>query len=289
MGFVQHIFSDNIPGIMITPARIPRSLRESPAYEPDWRFQQTEEYLRCGRRAGEAGETYVVPLSERDGWVRSYFKFRTDAPTPRAAVCRYAQECDDTNDRAWMASRIRAMTVAGLTTAEIAERLHTLVENVDAFQRLFFDVGGYVQDRAVLGAILAPMLDARTANDARERIWLLAALKLGIRGLDRVLGGPATFSRDEDREISDAINSILAEQSLEYAISLLGRPEMGAKALEAFQRGQEMRFRYPAAQNDGKSAAFTEGLVRLYKDKQARETAERVAAGDQAVQGFVVA
>ena len=95
------------------PTRFPRSLHESSSYDPAWRSLQVSEYLRCRRRAGEEGIPFVVPLSERDSLVRAFYKFRTGAPTPKADVCRYAFELCEDNDRTFMASRIKAMIIAG--------------------------------------------------------------------------------------------------------------------------------------------------------------------------------
>ena len=213
-------------------------------------------------------ENFTIPLTERDTLVRAYFKFRSGSPTPKAATCRYAQDCIDTNDRHSMASRIRALATAGLTTAAIADRLHTSPENIESFQSLFFDVRSYVQDRAALRAILAPMTDVRTA-DTRERVWLLAALSLGENGLDYVMDQRVRLTGNEQKEISDAIHCILAEQSLGYTLSLDGKAEAGAKAVELYQRNVELRLRYPVSEDDEKCEVFTRELLRIAVESRA--------------------
>ena len=250
------------------PVRLPRSLHESPAYNPEWRRLQVEEYLRCRRHHDDQDGPFVLSSSERDSTVRAYFKFRTNEPTTKAAAFRYAQDCIDTNDRYCMASRLKAMTTAGLTTTEIADRLHTSPENIESFQSLFFDVRSYVQDRAALRAILAPMTDVRTA-DTRERVWLLAALSLGENGLDYVMDQRVRLTGNEQKEISDAIHCILAEQSLGYTLSLDGKAEAGAKAVELYQRNVELRLRYPVSEDDEKCEVFTRELLRIAVESRA--------------------
>jgi len=178
-----------------------------------------------------------------------------------------------------MASRIRAMTVAGLTTGEIAGRLHTTPENIDAFLRLFFDVAEYVRDRTALEAIVAPLTEVNKSADQRERVWLLGALKLGARGLDYVMDQRVKLSAGEQDDIAASIHAILAEQSLSYTLGLHGRPECGGQVMEHYQRSAEMRLRLPPKEDDDKSRVLMEGLSKLYKER--REAAERLASGNE--------
>jgi hypothetical protein len=250
-----------------SPTRLPRSLHESPAFDPAWRHSQTEEYLRFRRHLGAQAGTFILPTSERDSMVRAYFKFRSGVVGPKHAAFRYAQDCDDSNDRTFVGSRIKAMTVAGLTAVEIAKRLHTGVENIDAFRKLFFDVGEYVGDREAMGALLAPMIEQSTAANARERVWLLAALKLGPKGLDYVMDQRVKLSPTEQKEISDSIHSILAEQTLAYTLRLQSQPEPGAEILGYFQKSLELRARHPAPEDDGKWAVYSDAVVQAAKRK----------------------
>lgn len=283
MSFIREAPCPIMCTVMITPARWPRSLNESPDYNPAWRHFQVVEYLRCRRRASECGEMFVVPLSERDPWVRAFYKFKSDIPTPRTAVFRYAQDCHDSNDRAFMASRIKATTIAGLSTTQIAGRLHTSPENIDAFHKMFFDVAAYVDDRGVLGAILAPMIESSTATDARERVWLLAALKLGVKGLDYVMDQRVKLSAAEQDEIGESIHAILAEQSLAYSLGMQSRPDAGAEAMAAYQKSTELRLRLPPRTDDAKSQAFMADLIRISKESMAQKEAERTSVGNKAV------
>lgn len=226
------------------PTRLPRSLHESPAYHPEWR------YLRYQRQLGDQQGTYILPSSERDSLVRAYFKFRSGIVGPKHSALRYAQDRDDTNDRAFMGSRIKAMTVAGITTADIAKRLHTCAENIETYQKLFFDVADYVGDHAALGVILAPMLQQNSMTNPRERLWLLAALKLGIKGLDDVMDQRVKLSAAEQKEITEAIHTILAEQTLSYTLDLQSRTEVKAEVIEHYQKSLEARMREPETEND---------------------------------------
>jgi hypothetical protein len=194
--------------------------------------------------------------------------------TEKTVACRYARECHETNDRAWMASRIKAFTIAPLTKAEIARRLHTSTDNIEAFQKLYFDVEEYVQDRSVLGAILAPLLEPSVLTDKREQVWLLAALKLGVKGLDYVMDRRVNLSPFEQAQISDAIHATLAEQTLAYSLSMESRPEFGPAALTAYHRSHEMRLRNPPPAEDPASSAWLDGLITLVKEKYSIDDVE---------------
>jgi hypothetical protein len=250
-----------------SPTRLPRSLHESPTFDPAWRHSQTEEYLRFRRHLGDQAGTFILPTSERDAMVRAYFKFRSGVVGPKHAAFRYAQDCDDSNDRTFVGSRIKAMTVAGLTAAEIAKRLHTGVENIEAFQKLFFDVGEYVGDREAMGALLASMIEQSTAANARERVWLLAALKLGVKGLEYVMDQRVNLSSAEQKEISASIHCILAEQTLAYTLRLQSQQEPGAEILGYFQKSLELRSRHPPTEDDQKAIVYSEFLYQAVKEK----------------------
>ena len=247
------------------PQRLPRSLHESPNYNPAWRQLQVEEYLRYRRHLGDQDGLFILPSSERDSLVRAYFKFRSGVVSPKHAAFIYAHDCEEANGRTSMASRIKALTVAEVNPAEIAERLHTSVENIEMFQKLFFDVAAYVVDRTTLGAILQPLTDASSATDPRERVWLLAALHLGRKGLDYVVDQRVQLSQEEQQEISDSIHAILAGQTLRYSLSLQGKPEAGPEVMEAYQKSMEARLRNPPPGNS-KEIAFSTALGKICKE-----------------------
>ena len=119
---------DTLPSVMscnpTSPKRFPRSLHESASYDPAWRHLQVEEYLSYRRHLGDQDGPFILPTSERDSLVRAYFKFRSGVVGPKHAAFTYTHDCDDANTRTSMASRIKALTVAEVRPAEIAERLH---------------------------------------------------------------------------------------------------------------------------------------------------------------------
>ncbi len=257
-----------------SPDRLPRSLHESPAYNPEWRHLQVLEYLRCRRHQDDQDGTYILPTSERDALVRAYFKFRSGVIGSNYAAFRYAQDCDDTNDRTWMGSRIKAMTVAGIAAAEIARRLHTSTENIEMFQKLFFDIAACQGDPVTLGAILAPMLIPDSPVNQRERLWLLAALKLGTKGLDYVLDQKVKLSAAEQKEISESIHTILAEQSLAYTLSLQLKGEPTGDVLDHYQKSVEARLRSPEV-DDSKMEIYRANVMQAARAKFAEKAARR--------------
>jgi hypothetical protein len=172
-----------------------------------------------------------------------------------------------------MGSRIKALTVAGLTPEEIAKRLHTCVENIETFLKLYFDVADYLTDHSALGAIFLPRLEQTSAINPREQVWLLAAYKLGIRGFEYVAEQRVKLTKEEQREISDAIHCILAEQSLRYSFSLQSKPEAGPEVMAAYQKSLETRLRNPPTEDDSRMKIFTDNVMRIAAEKFAPQIA----------------
>lgn len=104
-------------------------------------------------------------------------------------------------------------------------------------------------------------------GNSRERLWLLAALKLGIRGLDYTMDQRVKLSAAEQKEISEAIHSILAEQTLSYTLDLQSRPEAKAEVVEHYHKSLEHRSRNPEAEQDNKLALFKAGVMKAAREK----------------------
>lgn len=259
------------------PKRLPRSLHESPAYDPAWRHLQVLEYLRYCQHLDNQEEDFKLSTSERDPLVRAYFKFRSGVLGPKYIAFRYAQDCDDSNDRVFMGSRIKAWTVAGIATAEIAKRLHTCVENIEMFQKLFFDVGTYQGDTVALGAILAPMLVPDSPVNEKERLWLFIALTIGTTGLNVIMDQRMKLTLAEKKEIAEAIHSSLAARTLADTLSRQFNGDPDSDVLEHYQKSVDARLRAPGAEDESKWMVYQQAI-----GKSARLKLERQGAASEA-------
>jgi hypothetical protein len=201
--------------------------------------------LRFRLQAGDPQGSLILPSSEKDLLVRAYFNFQCGKPGPQTAGLRYAYDCNKDNDRLLVGSRIKAWTVAGFTTEEIAQRLHTSPDRVRVYQGLFFEVREYQTDRFAMGAILSPLLLPDSLVPPQERQWLLAALKIGREGVDFAMGLTKTLTPTDAKKMDDGLRSILAEQSLTYTLSFQLEGKPGKTAFQHFEKLDEERRRYP--------------------------------------------
>jgi hypothetical protein len=265
--------SEPVPGA----DRLPRSLHESASYDPAWRHRQVLQYLHDCRHFTGPGP-FVLPAEEHDRLVRACYKFRRGEVGSRDSLLRYACECERTNERQKTASRINAWTTAGLSTREIAQRLHTGEDQIETYQRLFFDVEDYVNDPSALAIIVEPRLHPGSGVDRSEQRWLLAALRFGRNGVDAVMGLRGVMTPEDLRQLEEQIHSFFSEQALNYLLSLELEGDPGDDILVQYQKFENSRVRYPGP-DPADAEARNEGLLKLIyerrKERLAKEEAQR--------------
>jgi hypothetical protein len=171
---------------------IVRSLEEGPNYQPNWRWLTVQQYLAEIENPAEADGDSPTKLQlildrEEDEIVRQTLQFQYDVLSDNEAVVKYALLCAASAEDAWM---IKAMVVANRSTELVAEEMSTQPAAVDFFEKLYFDVRGYLDKRAWLRKICFGKDRHRWLQVAFERGWpgveevILHRLPKGQRGLN---------------------------------------------------------------------------------------------------------
>lgn len=249
---------------------LPRSLEESPAYAPDWRFRQGIHYAKLKARAEAANDLSIfpgLPVTETDGLVADlYFYERTgscDKPTVNAAI-RYARDAERENATVGAASRLRAYALAGLSIRQAAERIGTLPLHVATFYGLFFDVARYLSNRDFVSRLVFPFTVPRseTQDRRKERLWLSVAFLLGLKGLETVLYRSLSPSASQLEELHGMIRSVLAHDALNFCLARHAAP---LPQMEDYERYATLQMvpRQDDPQAEEKTRRFAGGLAEV--------------------------
>ena len=201
---------------------IPRSLRESPNYSPSWRSEVFEQYLIKIAEAKDQSTTLSEFLSrERDPFIRQLLLFRFDRRCVIPDAVRYAVECLQSETQNRVAGMVKAMIVAGRTARQIALEVGTVPLNIRAFEKLYFDVRRFLENRVWLKEVCYPSLlgnepDYRQA----EARWLAVAFERGWPGLAPCFLRPLQVKPRSGREEVNRFWQVLLSRASDFVGSL---------------------------------------------------------------------
>jgi len=125
------------------------SPRTDPDYQPDWRHKWFEQdCVEVARAADKSAKAEELSELAKDPFVSLLFKAHFSEPTSeeRSAV-KWASRARDTEQ---VAHIIEAMVVADYSAEEIAKEFGTDKINIEAYEKIFFDVRPYLQFRGWL-------------------------------------------------------------------------------------------------------------------------------------------
>jgi hypothetical protein len=136
-----------------------RSLAEGRDFRPDWRPLLTDAYLAQLKQPSAANGPIPEELKrildpntgEQDEMVRQLLQFHYGIPFEGKPALDWALRCGLKSPEAALA--IKAMLVADYSVEEIADELSTSIDNIKAFEQVFFDVRPYAKDRLFLQKI----------------------------------------------------------------------------------------------------------------------------------------
>ena len=182
---------------------IPRSLAEGRDFRPDWRMLQIDAYLAQLKQPSAANGPIPEELkrildpntSEQDEMVRQLLRFHYGIPFEGKPALDWAMRCWLKSPEAALA--IKAMVVADYSVEEIADELSTSVDNIKAFEQVFFDVRPYAKDRLFLQKICYGKDGHRLLQVAFQRGWV---------GVEEVV---LRRRRKDERRISDVCLGVL--------------------------------------------------------------------------------
>jgi len=125
------------------------SPRTDPDYQPDWRHKWFEQdCVEVARAADKSAKAEELSELTKDPFVSLLFKAHFSEPTSEArSAPKWASRARDTEQ---VAHIIEAMVVADYSTEEIAKEFGTDKINIEAYEKIFFDVRPYLQFRGYL-------------------------------------------------------------------------------------------------------------------------------------------
>lgn len=208
----------------MTSGRIARKLSQGWSFQVDWRAATIAALLQ------EEPEISVGELcrGELDPVIRQGIRFRKTGTCVAPAAFEWAYKCEAERCSNAAAPLLRAMVIANCSADDIALRLGTSRLNVIIYEKLFFAVRPYLQNRAWLVTVALPaeLLDSNNPWAVRERLWMSAAFHRGQKGLASLLLGAPPKGAAELQAMTEAIRAVLVQRAYNFAMQkLLDAPE----------------------------------------------------------------
>lgn len=203
-----------------TLRRLPRTLQESPALSPSWRYEQAIIYSNCW----EKDPTFELPEWENDDDVvrlYSYLRYDSAGPFIEDRRFNYAMEAVRGNPVRGTATRFKSLIVAGLSPEEIARRSWCDVESVEVFEKIFFDARPWLGCVDFVASVIFPFTLQRSEPMMlkKERLWLSAAFLLGLAGLEEVMHRKINLTTENLNRMSKMFNFIALSQGVEFLLA----------------------------------------------------------------------
>jgi len=196
---------------------IARSLEEGLHYLPDWRHQIAEKVLEEIAKAVDQSLAFSdFLIEETDPFIRQYVRFRLSGRCAATKAFQWVQNTLQHNCDNLVATKIKAMLVAGLNAQRIAREFHTIPFNIATFAKLHFDVSRYLDRRTWLRIIADPEILKPTQSliEIRERIYLKAAFTDGVAGLKACSSATSSNNLKNIHTNSKSIEAITGTMAL---------------------------------------------------------------------------
>jgi hypothetical protein len=241
-------------------------------FRPDFRNAIVEAYLSEKPLTQTALE---VLKEEPDPYIRQFFVFRRTGSCMERSSFQWAYDSHVHNSTTGASSLVKSLAIAQVPVNEIAEKLRTTRKNILIFQKIYFDIGAYLDDQAWLQSLIsAPLRDSQDPAELRERHWMTAAFVRGERGLGQAFTPKVALSPEERDELTSQIRSILTSRAFEFASALrTGLIPPGSEDFERFTEMLDVTSRQPVANDDGEAYARMLASVNSLVDA-ARKAAE---------------
>ena len=185
---------------------IPRSLSESPDYQPDWRHRTVEQYsVEIEKAADPSQKLGQIWKAEADEWVRQLLLFHYRGPCLIEPQINYALGCWKDDFKAGIAGKIKGLVAGNLEPDGIAELFGTDPFNIYVFEWLFFDVRDCPGKESLLRAICSRGADpCASAEIQAEARWIRLGLDHGPDRIKREISGQIASDATEQQWRSSA-------------------------------------------------------------------------------------
>jgi hypothetical protein len=150
-----------------------------------WRFDVFEQYLvKIAEAKDDSVAVAEILAEEPDPYLRQLLLFHFGRRCVISATVRYAMECHQSESQNQIGPMIRAMVVAGRSSGQIAAELGTDPASIRCFEKIYFDVRRFLENRAWLKRIcFPPLIGNEPAHRQAEVRWLAIAYERQWAGL----------------------------------------------------------------------------------------------------------
>lgn len=248
--------------------RVARSLEESCAYNPDWRYKQVKQYLILDSESIlENDIDFEIPFWENDDSVLRYYAYKKHGSgfsSEDSIRFSYADDAIAYNNRTGAASKIRSLVISGCSVNSIASRLYTKPEYIQTFIDLHFDIQRYMDNKDFISSLVFPFTTPKNepAEMKKERIWKTAAFLLGVNGFDTMCHKKLDMTASDLEVMNNQLKALMYSQGLEFC--LLRRSGMlpGALDLENVLSHMQIPSIVDQTKNND-SSSYIGGLIKL--------------------------
>ena len=200
---------------------ITRNLEDGPDYQPDWRYQLVQEFLKAHAKAKEATSCEELLADEKDVLVRLVVRYHLTQECAAPEPVRYALAAQQSNRITGQATTIRAMALAGRNCGTIANYLKTTKLNIVVFTRLFWDIERYLEQPFWLESLIRHEgCRGNGSEHVRERRLLRVAYHKGWEGLREALLPRQSRSKADVKAVMVEIQHAVGVRALEFVEAL---------------------------------------------------------------------
>lgn len=237
-----------------------RSPWEGGGWQPEWRFLLAIRYAKEAKEAQAKGALWAFPRHETDQVVADLFQAAfygvQHCPNPETA---WAYRTWVHNTRFGMGSRIKAMTVAGLSPARIGELVHGSEKAVAIYLAAFFDIEQIKSNPNYIASIVFPFesgdYEGLTEEVKRERYWVAVAHLRKWEGLRLVLEKPLSTDKADMEEMMAIMRAAFTNQAMEYALNVRSFGMPRPSDFDRYLSMQQSQAAVDAARGPGSSDA----------------------------------
>ena len=218
-------------------SRVDRTLDESPAIYPHWRWMQARIYQKEFER-----NPSFDPVDEEDMDVINLYAYLAFGSTDDKEIdksIRYAIRAVRGNRVFSSSSRMKAMIAAGLSVSQIANRMGCSTLSCQTFEKIFFDVRRYSTFDDYLASIYFSTETPKGDDNGfrNQRLWLAVGSMFGPDQLDKTMNRKVGFTSEGVSRVIDYLKAISLNNALEFSVSRYAR---GASTADDFDRSMTL-------------------------------------------------
>lgn len=209
-----------------------RNWQDGIDYHPDWRFTTVMFYCKASKEAQDMNRSFDLPEDEDDVLVKeaySFYKFGVCQDAALAQIFRWIDTCYRHSEETATLPKVRAMVVARLSNAQIAEMIGASERHIEVLVNFFYDARPYLDSKEFIQLQVIPYAynadhDSLGVAERKHREWMAAAYQNGWPGLQRFLYPQGEVTADQKASADRHIRGAFAVDAARYASTLILHP-----------------------------------------------------------------